>query len=211
LHLVDGTPLNNAIFRSAPTPYLALAPTTAVERVEVIRGTPASLHGSQAVGGVVQVVSKIPHFESTETEFRRDVAVSFDSAELRQSAKGTLDIGNNRLAASVSAEYLSTGNRRIGGGTRIAPSGYNSKAGRFLISATFSDERSWLFDLQMLEQASTPRVGELVPGFGQTEPSSIGILLRAESASLCARSPHKRQWVSGFELACRCRMATHRR
>jgi len=30
LHLVDGMPLSNAMFRSAPTPYLALVPTTAV-------------------------------------------------------------------------------------------------------------------------------------------------------------------------------------
>jgi outer membrane cobalamin receptor len=43
LHLVDGMRLNNAIFRSAPTQYLALVPTSAVERIEVLRGTPASL------------------------------------------------------------------------------------------------------------------------------------------------------------------------
>jgi outer membrane cobalamin receptor len=52
LHLVDGMRLNNAIFRSAPTQYFALVPTGAVERIEVLRGTPASLYGSDAVGGV---------------------------------------------------------------------------------------------------------------------------------------------------------------
>ena len=43
LHLVDGMRLNNAIFRSAPTQYFALVPTVAVERIEILRGTPASL------------------------------------------------------------------------------------------------------------------------------------------------------------------------
>ena len=62
LHLVDGMRLNNAIFRSAPTQYFALVPTSAVERVEVIRGTPASLYGSDAVGGVVQVVTRSSAF-----------------------------------------------------------------------------------------------------------------------------------------------------
>ncbi len=172
LHLVDGMPLNNAIFRSAPTPYLALVPTTAVERVEVIRGTPASLYGSQAVGGVIQVVSRVPDFESEDTQYRRDLMLAFDTAELQQSIKGVLDVGNRRLAASLSGEYLITGDRQVGGGGRIAPSGYKSKAARFVLSATPSDSRSSLFDLQFVEQPGTPRIDELVPGFGQTLPSS---------------------------------------
>ena len=47
LHLVDGIRLNNAIFRSAPTQYLALVPTTGIERLEVIRGTPTSLSSKE--------------------------------------------------------------------------------------------------------------------------------------------------------------------
>ena len=172
LHLVDGMPLSNAIFRSAPTPYLALVPTTAVERVEVIRGTPASLYGSQAVGGVIQVVSRVPKFESADTQFRRDLMLAFDTAELQQSIKGVLDVGNRRLAASLSGEYLSTGDRQVGGGSRISPSGYTSKGARFVLNSTPTDSRSWLFDLQFVEQPKTPRIDELVPGFGQTQPSS---------------------------------------
>ena len=172
LHLVDGMPLSNAIFRSAPTPYLALVPTTAVERVEIIRGTPASLYGSQAVGGVVQVVTREPAFDSDETELRRDLAMSLDTAELQKSIRGSVDVGNQRLAAILSAEYLTTGDRRTGGGDRVAPSGYNSKAARFAVSMHPSDNKSWLFDLHWLEQPNTPRIDELVPGYGQTEPSS---------------------------------------
>lgn len=172
LHLVDGVPLSNAMFRSAPTPYLAYVPTTAIERIEVVRGTPASLYGSQAVGGVIQVVSRIPQFESAETEFGGDLSVTFDTAEQQRSIRGTVDFGNKTLAASLSGEYLSTGDRRVGGGEAIGPSDFTSKAARFVIVATPSDKRSWLFDLQWLEQPKTPRVDELVPGFGQTEPSS---------------------------------------
>ena len=48
LHLVDGFRLNNAIFRNAPTQYLALVSPGAVERIEVVRGAPTSLYGSDA-------------------------------------------------------------------------------------------------------------------------------------------------------------------
>jgi len=172
LHLVDGMPLSNAIFRSAPTPYLAYVPTTAVERIEVVRGTPASLYGSQAVGGVVQVVSRVPDFDTDQLEWARDVALTLDTAELQKSIKGTIDAGTSRLAASLSAEYLMTGDRMTGGGARVPLSGYESRAARLVVSATPDNNKTWLFDLHLLEQPKTPRVDELIPGFGQVEPSS---------------------------------------
>ncbi|MBT8066251.1 MAG: TonB-dependent receptor [Gammaproteobacteria bacterium] len=172
LHLVDGMRLNNAIFRSAPTQYFALVPVTAVERVEVLRGTPTSLYGNDAVGGVVQLVTRVPTFDAETTEVRGDTFVSFDTAELAKTARATIDIGNQALASSFSAEYLKTGDRRTGSGDRIGPSGYESKAARLLLSGTPDERRSWLFDAHYLEQPETPRVDELVPGFGQTEPSS---------------------------------------
>lgn len=189
LHLVDGMPLSNAMFRSAPTPYLAYVPTTAVERIEVVRGTPASLYGSQAVGGVIQVVTRVPQFDTTKTGLHRDVSVSFDTAEQLNSIKGTLDVGNSSLAATISGEYLTVGDRRVGGGATISPSGYDARAARVAVSATPSDKRSWLFDLQYLEQPNTPRIDELVPGYGQTDPSSTEFFF-APSRRLFSHAAH---------------------
>ncbi len=172
LHLVDGMRLNNAMFRSAPTPWFALVPATSIERIEVIRGTPASLYGSDAVGGVVQSVSRLPEFDSDVTVTAGDIVLGLDTAELQRSLRATIDIGNRQLSGSVSAEYLETGDRRIGGGDRIAPSGYSSKAVRAVLHGTPAETRSWFIDLQWLEQPETPRIDELVPGFGQAEPSS---------------------------------------
>ena len=172
LHLVDGMRLNNAIFRSAPTQYFALVPITSVERVEVLRGTPTSLYGNDAVGGVVQLVTRVPGFEGAATQVRGEAFASFDTAELGKAVRATFDVGNNALASSFSAEYLKTGNRRTGSGDRIGPSGYESKAARLAIAGKPADDRSWLFDAHYLEQPETPRVDELVPGFGQNEPSS---------------------------------------
>ncbi len=176
LHLVDGMRLSNAIFRTAPTPWFALVPASSVKRLEVVRGTPASLYGSEAVGGVVQSVSRLPEFDSDEVEYAGDVVASLDSAELARSLRATIDLGTRRLAASFSAEFLQTGDRRIGGGERIGPSGYESKALRAVVRGISSDEHSWLLDLHYLEQPETPRIDELVPGFGQTEPSSSEFL-----------------------------------
>lgn len=172
LHLVDGLRLNNAIFRSAPTQYFALVPVSSVERVEIVRGTLTSLYGNDAVGGVVQLITRVPEFAAEETQFAAEAFVAFDSAELGKTARATLDAGNRELAATFSAEFLDTGDRRTGGGARIGPSGYESRAARFALSVTPDDDRSWLLDVHYLEQPETPRVDELVPGFGQTQPDS---------------------------------------
>ena len=187
LHLVDGVRLNNAIFRSAPTQYFALVPSSAVERIEVLRGTPASLYGSDAVGGVVQLVTRVPKFDSTDTQVRGEVFAAFDSAELGKMVRATLDAGTATLVTSLSAEYLETGDRKTGSGDRIGPSAYEAKAARWLLAGNPDEQRSWLFDMHYLEQPETPRVDELVPGFGQTEPSSSEFLF----------APNRRTFVHG--------------
>ncbi len=198
LHLVDGMRLSNAIFRTAPTPWFALVPASSVKRLEVVRGTPASLYGSEAVGGVVQSVSRLPEFGSDEVGYAGDVVAGFDSAELQKSLRATLDVGTRSLAASFSAEYLETGDRRVGGGERIAPSGYESKALRAVVRGISSDERSWLLDLHFLEQPETPRIDELVAGFGQTEPSSSEFVF-APNQRLFAHFQHDYIASSGID------------
>jgi outer membrane receptor protein involved in Fe transport len=170
LHLVDGMRLNNAIFRNAPTQYLALVAPGSIERVEVLRGAPASLYGSDAVGGVVQAVSRIPAFETAGSRF--DALLAFDTADQARTVRAAAEFGDESLAALVSGEYLETGNRRVGGGSRVVPSAYDAKGARIAVSATPSATKRWLFDLQYAEQPMTPRVDELVPGFGQVDPSS---------------------------------------
>jgi outer membrane receptor protein involved in Fe transport len=178
LHMVDGMRLNNAIFRSAPTQYFALVPTMAIERIEVLRGTPASLYGSDAVGGVVQAVTHVPVFDSEQTRSTADIFALLDSAEQTRSLRARVDIGNRKLAASASLEHLATGDRKTGGGDRVVPSDYEQTAGRIAVSATPDDKRSWFVDVHFLEQPETPRSDELVPGFGQTEPSSSEFLFK---------------------------------
>jgi outer membrane receptor protein involved in Fe transport len=176
LHLVDGLRLNNAIFRNAPTQYLALVSPGSISRIEVLRGAPASLYGTDAVGGVVQVLSRTPNFEGIETEYRRSVFASFDTAEDGRTLRASFDAGNRRIAGLLSVDYLEAGDRRTGSGERIAPTGYRSRGARVALTATPDESQTWLIDFQFAEQPATPRIDELVAGFGQTEPSSSEFL-----------------------------------
>lgn len=183
LHLVDGFRLNNAIFRSAPTQYLALVPAGSVERIEVLKGTPASLYGSDAVGGVVQVITRRPQFEDESTTLRGEVRGAADTAESMLRLGATLDAGNSRFFSSLSADWLDVGNRTVGGGMTIAPTAYESYSGRALLGWRTGGATTWSIDLQHLEQPETPRIDELVPGFGQAQPSSSEFLFKPNRRS----------------------------
>ncbi len=170
LHTVDGFRLNNAIFRSAPTQYFALVPSAGVERIEVLRGSPTSLYGSDAVGGVVQVVTRTPTFESQGQ--RGHVEARYDSADLLRTLAGSYEVGNEILAAGLYASHSQTGDRRTGAGERLGPSGYEATTARAVLSYTPNDDHAWLVDVQTGRQPETPRFDELVAGFGQDEPDS---------------------------------------
>ena len=55
LVLVDGVPLVRADFGTASWQNL---PVEQIERVEIVRGNLSALYGAQAVGGVVQIVTR---------------------------------------------------------------------------------------------------------------------------------------------------------
>lgn len=58
LIMVDGVRMTNATFRAGPNQYFNLIDPNMVERVEVIRGPGSVLYGGDAIGGVINVVTK---------------------------------------------------------------------------------------------------------------------------------------------------------
>ena len=62
LLLIDGIRLNNATFRYGPNQYFNTIDIFSVEQVEVIRGKGSVLYGSDALGGVINVITQSPEY-----------------------------------------------------------------------------------------------------------------------------------------------------
>lgn len=60
LLMVDGIPMNNGTYRDGPGQYLATIDPETIARIEVVRGPASVLYGSDAQGGVVNVITR-PH------------------------------------------------------------------------------------------------------------------------------------------------------
>jgi hemoglobin/transferrin/lactoferrin receptor protein len=172
LTLVDGMRLNTAFFRSAPNQYFALVDPYNVERIEVVRGTGSTLYGSDAMGGVLNVITPIPRFDTDHWQLHGRALGEFTSADTGWVTRTSLQGGRSGVSASGGFTYQDHGDLRGGGDTGVQrPSGYTVFAGdgKLFIERGNHDV---LFNFQYLQQPKTPRFDELVPGFGQTRPSS---------------------------------------
>jgi iron complex outermembrane receptor protein len=86
----------DGVYQTSPTSILSTF--TDVERVEVVRGPQGALHGRNATGGAVNIISRRP---STVFEAAADIAVgSFDARQARGSINVPL---NDRVAVRAAA------------------------------------------------------------------------------------------------------------
>ena len=58
LILVDGIGVNNGSYRLGPNQFLNTIDLNQIERIEVVRGAGSVLYGSDALGGVVNVITR---------------------------------------------------------------------------------------------------------------------------------------------------------
>jgi len=172
LHLVDGMRLNNAFFRNAPNQYLGLVDAYATDRTEVIRGAAASLYGADAMGGVVQVLTGEPQLSGENPSVNGRFYGTYNSVD--SSLIGRLEAAAGRAGNVLSGgvTYQHHGDRETGGGETIVPTEYRVRAADLKWRYDLGERAELMLSAQYLEQPSTPRIDELVAGFGQDHPSS---------------------------------------
>lgn len=172
VHLVDSMRLNTAFFRNAPNQYMALVDPFMTEQIEVIRGPSSVLYGGDALGGVVNVLTHTPDFIGNELQYSGQIFSSFNTADEAWLSHVDVDLGNEKIATTFGLSYQDIGQRTTGSGETIPFTAYTSRAFNNKWLFNLSDTDKLLFDIQYLKQPSTPRVDDLVAGFGQNEPDS---------------------------------------
>ncbi len=179
LHLVDGFRLNNAFFRTAPSQYIALLDPYNISQLEVLRGPNATLYGSDAMGGVVQITTPEERFSSDKPDYRTHVIGHYATADLAKVGRISHAIGNKTLSVSGGITTASYGNRDVGGRAQFANGNggidFNSKrAGPAEYTARSYDAKVLWSPLAAHEfmlsfqrygvPSGFPRYNEVVPG-----------------------------------------------
>lgn len=180
LHLVDGFRLNNAIFRNAPNQYVALVNPWNLERVEAVRGPMSSLYGGDAMGGVVQFVTRAPEFDSDVAQLRARAGLQGETASA--SAAGYLEgeVGTARWIAHGGLAWQDVGRLRVGSGERLPFTDFRSRAAHTRVEWRPVIDQTFIAQVQYSRQPNTPRYDAMVAGYGQTSPDSAEAFFRPQ-------------------------------
>jgi len=128
LILVDGIRLNNATFRYGPNQYLNTIDPYTISRVEVAKGTGSVQYGTDAIGGVVHIITREPEF-SPEKSWNGKLFAKYMTGNMEKTVRGETGYSGEKSAFNAGISKRSFGDL-IGGDTtgKQSPSGYEEWA-----------------------------------------------------------------------------------
>lgn len=168
LILVDGIRLNNSFFRRGPNQYFNTIDPGIIEQIEVVRGQGSVLWGSDAIGGVINLVTRsadshrgINHGDYDGAEFHQNYNTSDSSSYSRLNVEGWMgDVGMFGGGSFNNVHDLDTGfdfGRQPG-------TSYQQHSGDVKFQYLIDRDQMLTVALQHHEQEDLPR-SDRFPGF----------------------------------------------
>lgn len=167
LILVDGIRLNNSFFRRGPNQYFNTIDPGMIDHIEVLRGQGSVLWGSDAIGGVINVVTRGDRHCSdclgdyAGYEFHQNLNTADSSSYSRASVEGWVD----RVGVFGGGSYLNVRDLDTGFGFGRQPgTNWSQYAGDVKFRYLVSDTQMLTFAVQHHEQENVPR-SDRFPGY----------------------------------------------
>ena len=143
LLLIDEIRLNNAAFRYGPNQYFNTIDVFSVNQVEVIRGKGSVLYGSDALGGVINVITQSPKFYTGKSRLKGKGRLKLMNKGMEQSGAGGLEYQSQQFAISGNINYKEFGDLFAGGDLGYErPSSYNETGTNLKAKLRLTD--NWL-------------------------------------------------------------------
>lgn len=115
LLVVDGIRMNNAIYRAGHLQNVITVDQNMLERVEVLYGPASTLYGSDALGGVVHMRTKMPSLsESGKLLWTGSAFTRYSTANNEKTGHVDLSVGGGKLAWLQSYNYSDFDDMRMG-------------------------------------------------------------------------------------------------
>ncbi|MFO7370405.1 MAG: TonB-dependent receptor [Bacteroidales bacterium] len=178
LLLVDGIRLNNGIFRSGPNQYLNTIDPFMLSAIEVLRGDGAVQYGSDAVGGVVNLISYQPSFSENTFHVRGQLGMKYVIPCLSNSDEtsrvtlypgmegilhGRIESSSNKICMVAAGSLKQFGDIMPGGnGQSLSPTGYDEYDLGYTISLKPDENNTLTAAFQHMNQSDIPIYHKLV-------------------------------------------------
>lgn len=158
LILVDGIRLNNTTFRYGPNQYLNTITPEAIRRVEIFRGGGATLYGSDALGGVINLITKEPYFNGSGWNIKSQINAKSMTGNMENSIVLSMETGSPGIALRADIARRTFADLVAGKGLgKEAPSAYDEWAGNAKLRFRLDDRLLLSFAYQHVHQNDVPR------------------------------------------------------
>lgn len=162
LLLVDGIRLNNATFRYGPNQYFNTFDVYSIEQMEVIRGKGSVLYGSDAIGGVINVISRSPGYFSGKPRLKGGGKLKYMNKGMEKSASGELAFQSKNFAILGNLNYKDFGDIFAGGDLGFErPSGYTETGVNLKAKLRLQNNWQIIPAFQYLIQNDVPRYDQV--------------------------------------------------
>jgi hemoglobin/transferrin/lactoferrin receptor protein len=161
LLLVDGIRLNNSSFRQGTNQYLNTIDPLVLDRVEVVRGPGSALYGSDAIGGLINVLTERPRLtgEGAYGGMRAVSASNDRSAQLGM----RMGWAGDGVGVLASASYRRFGDLRGGDGYEQPFTGYEQWSATGAGTIEIEPGQQLTVSLQADAQSGVPRSDRSFP------------------------------------------------
>ena len=113
--VIDGVRMNNAIYRLGHLQDVITIDQSMLQKTEVLFGPSSTMYGSDALGGVINFITKDPVLSTTgNTEIHGTLLGRFSSANTEKTGGINLNLGWNKLAVLLNFSYSDFGDLREG-------------------------------------------------------------------------------------------------
>ncbi len=157
LILVDGIRLNNSTFRYGPNQYLNTIDPYTISKIEVAKGTGSVQYGTDAIGGVINLISNTPKFAENKSAFSGRAIAKYMTGDMEKTFRGEAMYNGKKFALLAGISKRNFGDI-IGGDTtgKQSPSGYDEWS--FDVKAKFLLQQNIQLTLanQFLQQQHVP-------------------------------------------------------
>ncbi len=163
LILVDGIRMNTSILRPGPNQYAATIDPGMIERIEVIRGAESALWGSDAIGGVINVVTRSAD-PLRGDYFSPQFSQIYSSAEASSYTRTGFSGWYGATGITGGVSYLDVGNLDRGGDFGRQPAtDYTQYAGDIKLQRMLNEDHLLTVALQHFEQQDLKRSDRFLP------------------------------------------------
>lgn len=115
LLVIDGVRMNNAIYRSGHLQNLITTDQNMLSRVEVMYGPASTIYGSDALGGIIQLITKSPVLSGNAKTLTAGAAFTrYSSANKEKTIHADVSIGGKKIAWLQSYSFSNFDDLKMG-------------------------------------------------------------------------------------------------